>query len=148
MEGNRLIAEFLNLEVSEERFPGEGDLYYVPDQHLKGCGDWLQTWEMKYYSSWDWLMTVVEAINDFKDENGSFLYQVIIKPTRVKIHIRNYSAVTYSHKNTVIKKNSKKIVTTCRHGRRCMREMVYMAVLKLIRVHNKLNKVETLKEKQ
>ena len=73
MERNKLIAEFLNLEVEEERFPGEGDLYYVPDEHLKGCGDWLQTWEMKYYSSWDWLMTVVEAINDFKDEDGNYI---------------------------------------------------------------------------
>ena len=29
-----------------------------------------------------------------------------------------------------------------------MREMVYIAVLQLIRIHNELNKVETLKEKQ
>ena len=50
---NKLIAEFMGLECEEERFPKEGNLYWIG-------GDWVNTWNMKYHTSWDWLMPVVQ----------------------------------------------------------------------------------------
>jgi hypothetical protein len=54
MQDNKLIAEFMGLECEEERFPKEGNLYWIGD-------DWVNTWNMKYHTSWDWLMPVVES---------------------------------------------------------------------------------------
>ncbi len=53
MQENKLIAEFMGLECEEERFPKEGNLYWIG-------GDWVNTWNMKYHTSWDWLMPVAE----------------------------------------------------------------------------------------
>ena len=53
MKDNKLIAEFMGLECEEERFPKEGNLYWIGD-------DWVNTWNMKYHTSWDWLMPVID----------------------------------------------------------------------------------------
>ena len=50
LEGNKLIAEFMGFTVGEFGFQEPGEEWQQPFKHLK------------YHSSWDWLMPVVEKI--------------------------------------------------------------------------------------
>jgi hypothetical protein len=52
-EGNRLIAEFMELSVSMLH----GELCYA---------DWDGMHSVKYHTSWDWLMEVVEKIMNYR----------------------------------------------------------------------------------
>lgn len=38
-----------------------------------------------YHNSWDWTMPVVDKINGLLDENGEFLFEVEIRPSRCVI---------------------------------------------------------------
>lgn len=72
IEGNRLIAEFVDYE--KESFEDEPIRYYVHNHLIctedinpwesssEDWNSWLTTEEMKFHSSWDWLMPVVEKI--------------------------------------------------------------------------------------
>ncbi len=51
---NKLIAEFMGMEESN----GE---YY---RRIYNSGDWIPLNDLEYYTSWAWLMTVVEKIED------------------------------------------------------------------------------------
>ena len=53
-ENNKLIAEFMGLHFSK----GE---YYRP---LYNSGDWISENELQFYEEWNWLMTVVDKIED------------------------------------------------------------------------------------
>ena len=50
--GNILIAEFMGLKEHEGS-------YYLP---LYNSGDWVPDVELDYHTSWDWLMPVVQKI--------------------------------------------------------------------------------------
>lgn len=55
-ELNKLIAEFMELEKSD-----------VNEYHVKINGFWQYNtgvWFMKYHSSWDWLMPVIQKIRN------------------------------------------------------------------------------------
>jgi len=66
IEGNMLIAEFMSVsQVSAEN----GHFYYVNGDSYK---------ELRYHSSWDWLMPVVEKINKM---NAA----IVINPHNVNI---------------------------------------------------------------
>ena len=54
MNQNELIAEFMEL-----RF--ENNQYYKP---IYNSGEWLNESELKYHTSWDWLMPVVQRCYD------------------------------------------------------------------------------------
>lgn len=54
LEGNKLIAEFMGCEFGHGFWAGAGD-YFFP-------GNTATASELKYHSSWDWLMPVVEKI--------------------------------------------------------------------------------------
>lgn len=54
VEGNKLIAEFCGHKL----FAGQVKFSYPVDGGLKGCNQS----SMKYHTSWDWLMPVVEKI--------------------------------------------------------------------------------------
>lgn len=63
IEGNKLIAEFMQ---AKNEF---SDIYYLPEfgHYFNSYGqielnDCFRTDELKYHSSWDWLMPVVEKI--------------------------------------------------------------------------------------
>ena len=58
VEGNRLIAEFMGYKQREN-----GGLFWGND----GLGG-LYPKDLKYHSSWDWLMPVVEKIQHLEDE--------------------------------------------------------------------------------
>ena len=49
---NKLIAEFMGLKEHEGS-------YYLP---LYNSGDWVPDVELEYHTSWDWLMPVVQNI--------------------------------------------------------------------------------------
>lgn len=69
MNQNKLIAEFMGLQFSK----GE---YYRP---LYNSGDWIPENELQYHTSWDWLMPVVEKIENLG-------YELIIAESRCKIN--------------------------------------------------------------
>jgi hypothetical protein len=61
VDANRLIAEFMEMEFSN----GE---YYLP---IHNSGDWIPQEQLQFNTSWDWLMPVVEKINDLTDDWGN-----------------------------------------------------------------------------
>jgi hypothetical protein len=74
-ESNKLIAEFMGLvkEPTEKNF----DAYYPPFDGVEG--EYFAPIELKYNTSWDWLMPVVEKIESlgFQVTIGSECYCVI-----------------------------------------------------------------------
>ena len=56
IEGNKLIAEFLNIKVPNER----GDK--IEEEAIKNGNELWYIDELKYHDSWDWLMPVVEKV--------------------------------------------------------------------------------------
>ena len=107
---NKLIAEFMGLKEHK------GSYYFINKE------EWIPDVELEYHKSWDWLMPVVEKIENFIfDENNS--YNVTIGST-------NYCVIQDSNGNTIeiIKDNGKsKLETT------------YQAVVEFINQHNKTN---------
>ena len=55
---NKLIAEFMGFTKDSK------DLYLIDDYNLRGEDEYQATYvsEMKFHTSWDWLMPVVEKI--------------------------------------------------------------------------------------
>ena len=122
MESNKLIAEFMGVkptilgdEITYEMY-GAIDCIEdgVDEQHF-----FLEE-QLLFHTSWDWLMPVVEKIENFIfDENNS--YNVTIGST-------NYCVIQDSNGDTIeiIKDNGKsKLETT------------YQAVVEFINQHNK-----------
>ncbi len=56
-EGNKLIAEFMGLEKNDFG-------YWVNKDYLFGAQLKLFDFELKFHSSWDWLMPVIRRIID------------------------------------------------------------------------------------
>ena len=102
MNDNKLIAEFMGLEYKNGFLIGRLD---TP----------------KYHTSWDWLMPVVDKINGFTDDEGEFLYEVEINPSRCIIS-SNDPAI----KSTMVDQPNGED----------MKQMVYIAVVQFI---NKIN---------
>jgi len=59
MKNNKLIAEFMGYDIITE---AEKDKFPTV----------LTTKDVKYHTSWDWLMPVVEKIDEVSDENTLF----------------------------------------------------------------------------
>ena len=66
---NELIAEFMGLLV----FPNTEEMQAYP---LDKLIEWVYPYQIKYYESWDWLMPVVEKIDNLNDGK----YIVTIEP--------------------------------------------------------------------
>jgi len=58
MNDNKLIAEFMELEVTPKYNPKE---YYVKEYN---SGEWYLPEEMQYHASWDWLIPVAQKLID------------------------------------------------------------------------------------
>ena len=70
MMSNKLIAEFMSIEVKND------DAYLDEVKAMRKSGIHIDfngytTSELKYHTSWDWLMPVVERINDLTDDWGN-----------------------------------------------------------------------------
>lgn len=85
LEGNQLIAEFMGVKKN----------VYNEDQYISAdfpgavCVD---TWNLKYHSSWDWLMPVVEKINGLKlkSTSGKFMVTCEICPRHTSFGRTNW----------------------------------------------------------
>ena len=111
MESNKLIAEFMGLKDSRVNDERNGIVWET------------QTKGLKYHTSWDWLMHVVETINTMDDFN----YSVSI----------NYHYTSITDNNTLYD-----IVDESADGNTI--EGCYKAVVEFIKWYNKskLNKDE------
>ena len=113
IEGNKLIAKFM--EVTNEI----SDLYYLPQfgHYFNSYGniefnDIFRSTELKYHSSWDWLMPVVEKIKNtigFKsiDECSEKEWYASIGVTRLTI-TSDIQTVWYAVINYIKWYNAKK----------------------------------------
>ncbi len=63
--GNKLIAEFMGFTESVIR---ENSMKVPKEEELKYQAIHLSPKQIKYHSSWDWLMPVVEKIGKMYDE--------------------------------------------------------------------------------
>lgn len=62
-ENNKLIAEFMELEATPKYNPKE---YYIKEYN---SGEWYLPEEMQYHNSWDWLMPVIQKVNEVSGYN-------------------------------------------------------------------------------
>jgi hypothetical protein len=84
-EGNVLIAEFMGEECHLSRY------YYLPQfghyRNSYGNIEYNETFsddQLKYHSSWDWLMPVVEKIAQFP--KGSVLMMSVVGHYKVQLY--------------------------------------------------------------
>ena len=90
-ENNKLIAEFLvknegGLVKLEENIFSTIDEFEIPD-------DYLTLKDLKYHKDWNWLMSVVEKIENLQDENNCAIYNVQIEQSFTEI-IDNHTSET------------------------------------------------------
>lgn len=57
VEKNKLIAEFMNAKIAENRYSHESSDYY------------FESSELEYHTSWNWLMPVIEEITFIEYES-------------------------------------------------------------------------------
>lgn len=69
-ETNKLIAEFMGLHQNKD--PYEQDMWFNSENHLVHNG-------LKYHTSWDWLMPVVEKI-----ESMGYKFQMCRRRVTIK----------------------------------------------------------------
>ena len=89
VENNKLIAEFLvnnegGLVKLEENIFSTIDEFEIPD-------DYLTIKDLKYHKDWNWLMKVVEKIENLQDENNCAIYNVQTEQCFVEIIINHTS---------------------------------------------------------
>ena len=65
IENNKLIAEFMELDFSNGAYH-----FKKSDRHLR---EWIKEDKLKYHESWDWLMMVVDKINNGYNNKYSFI---------------------------------------------------------------------------
>ncbi len=79
IEGNKLIAEFdgwvLTIGNFAHAFNGKEDNAQETKRRnrLIGFDDCIDNEDLKYHSSWDWLMPVAKKISDMRKEGGGEL---------------------------------------------------------------------------
>lgn len=98
-ENNKMIAEFmgglynnqarLSLQSNEIWLPYHGVCNYKNNNGK--C--------LKYHSSWDWLMEVVEKIESLENEENYYLYDVIIFPDAVLIESKDIGEIILINKS-------------------------------------------------
>ena len=114
---NILIAEFMEFHRDTE------DLYLIDNYNLRSENQFQATYvrEMKFHTSWDWLMSVVEKIESLVDEKGCAIYNVVIQQCFVEI-IENHT--------------SDEIVNLDRDNKK---DAIYDAVVEFIKYYNENN---------
>ena len=134
IEGNRLIAEFCGAKLGKDGkcefvkidTNKNGSKTLLPDNykfpHWTFAFSWIN--DLKYHSSWDWLMPVVEKIESIKDDyHGKF--QVFINSNQCVIQSIN------------IFKKRKNDYYFNEYTLGSKIESTYMAVVKFIEWYNK-----------
>tara|TARA_R110000824_G_scaffold46889_1_gene134264 strand:- start:296 stop:721 length:426 start_codon:yes stop_codon:yes gene_type:complete len=83
MNDNKLIAEFMGYEL-------EGEFWVAT---MSKEDDTFLGRHLLFHTSWDWLMPVVEAINDYVNDEGEPIYSVEIDPNHVTIRRGLHTAI-------------------------------------------------------
>ena len=115
MNDNKLIAEFMEYEL-------QGELWVAT---MSKEDDTFLGKHLLFHESWDWLMPVVDKINGFTDDEGEFLYEVEINPSRCVIS-SNEPAINARGLSTIVDQPNGED----------MKQVVYIAVVQFI---NKTN---------
>jgi hypothetical protein len=65
MKDNKLIAEFMGFTKDSE------DLYLIDNYNLRSEDEYQATYisEMKFHTSWDWLIPVIQKVNEVSGYN-------------------------------------------------------------------------------
>ena len=119
IENNKLIAEFMGAKMVVENYNGINIIEF-PDKSTKDLR------ELKYHLSWDWLMQVVEKIENLQEiTNGfGFLFQI----DNWSVNIKNLFTGEF-----VVHNNPK----TCRLHSKF--ESVYKSTVEFIKLYNQHN---------
>ena len=94
IENNKLIAEFLNWEFDDLSETFETPFLKLVDPHAFGDEQFsckLQDFELEFHSDWNWLMRLVEKIENLQDENNCAIYNVQTEQCFVEIIINHTS---------------------------------------------------------
>lgn len=81
IEGNKLIAQFLNWQldlIGKWAKPAVGDGFNAPDGGYKS-GDRREDKELEFHENWQWLIPVVEKIKSIPVNDGTELIRRIDK---------------------------------------------------------------------
>jgi hypothetical protein len=95
VENNKIIAEFLvknegGLVKLKENIFSTIDGFEIPD-------DYLTLKDLKYHKDWNWLMEVVEKIENLQDENNCAIYNVQIEQSFTEIiDNHTYETIIYN----------------------------------------------------
>ena len=85
MKDNKLIAEFMGMELGHDK-----TMYYDDAENLHPP---TPVNELKFHTSWDWLMPVVEKIEEiFIDDSN-----LIIKEHRYEFDMKHTQCEIYDH---------------------------------------------------
>jgi len=140
MKDNKLIAEFMGAVGTPMYAPKEWDIYITGhldvDSDNENAQHFFTPKEMKYHSSWDWLMPVVEKIE--REHKANFRIKCTWNEfTEHSIHqvIVNIEQGEMSKDKSCIY-DSKKIYDYVGDAVKCKREATYKAVVEFI---NQLN---------
>ena len=120
MKDNKLIAEFMGAVGTPKYNPTEWDVYITEcldvDSDDENAQHFYTPDEMKYHTSWDWLMPVVSKItrdeqyidNDYREHLLDIVpyghiedtYDAVvefIKQYRIKLRLSKITGVNYKH---------------------------------------------------
>ena len=97
MENNKLIAEFMSIEVKDD------DAYLDEVKAMRKSGIHIDfngytTSELKYHTSWDWLMPVLKKINLKLNPSNYGEWRMINRPTEYNIEDSYAQAVQFIKK--------------------------------------------------
>lgn len=68
LENNELIAKFMGAEFIHDDPKDHPDGYYMLE------GEYFMVEDFGFHESWDWLMPVVEKIENLTDEENNYLF--------------------------------------------------------------------------
>ena len=126
IENNKIIAEFLDWGFDDLSETFETPFLKLVDPNAFGDEQYsckLQDFELEFHSDWNWLMRVVEKIENLQDENNCAIYNVQIEQSFTEI-IDNHTSETIIYD---IDADSKI-------------EAVYNTVIEFIKWYNEQNK--------
>ena len=108
LEGNKLIAEFMGAEVSQaysKTKEQDGLMFYYSKDSSPDTYRNLSSAAIKYHSSWDWLMPLVEKIEELNVTESFFIIEdktCILWLTDTKDICQRSSSKIESVYNTVV----------------------------------------------
>ena len=124
MGNENLICDFLGWELSNPKYPTDGYWISMELNIFDGSdiGEWadmkngkvrIPTSNMKFHSSWDWIMLVIEKIGSMEFDNNPGLREYLRTPTwEFDIHIYSKIDDVYNDVVELIKWYNKNILKT------------------------------------